>query len=139
MANLVNCFCPVLKTQSLLFFNSLKPKQNERFLIRIQRQRHAPNVSPDEMQAMTKRWMDWIGGIAAQNKLGDRGNRLFPSGKVVKPGNIITDGPYSEIKESIGGYSIVKANSLEEATELAKGCPGLTTGGTVEVREIREM
>ncbi|HXS57479.1 MAG TPA: YciI family protein [Hanamia sp.] len=97
------------------------------------------NVSPDEMQAMTKRWMDWIGGIAAQNKLGDRGNRLFPSGKVVKPGNIITDGPYSEIKESIGGYSIVKANSLEEATELAKGCPGLTTGGSVEVREIREM
>jgi hypothetical protein len=98
-----------------------------------------PNVSPDEMQAMTKRWMDWIGGIAAQNKLGDRGNRLFPSGKVVKPGNIITDGPYSEIKESIGGYSIVKANSLEEATELAKGCPGLTVGGTVEVREISQM
>lgn len=97
------------------------------------------NISPDEMQAMTKRWMDWIGGIAAQNKLGDRGNRLFPSGKVVKPGNIITDGPYSEIKESIGGYSIVKANSLEEATELAKGCPGLTVGGSVEVREIREM
>ena len=98
-----------------------------------------PTGSPDEMQAMTKRWMDWIGGIAAQNKLGDRGNRLFPSGKVVKPGNIITDGPYSEIKESIGGYSIVKADSLEEATEMAKGCPGLTVGGSVEVREIREM
>ena len=98
-----------------------------------------PAGSPDEMQAMTKRWMDWIGGIAAQNKLVDRGNRLFPSGKVVKPGNIITDGPYSEIKESIGGYSIVKADSLEEATEMAKGCPALTVGGSVEVREIREM
>ena len=98
-----------------------------------------PNASPDEMQAMTKRWMDWIGGIAAQNKLSDRGNRLFPSGKVVKPGNVITDGPYSEIKESIGGYSIVKANSLEEAAELAKGCPGLSVGGTVEVREINQM
>jgi len=98
-----------------------------------------PDASPDEMQAMTKRWMDWIGGIAAQNKLGDRGNRLFPSGKVVKPGNIITDGPYSEIKESIGGYSIVKANSIEEAAELAKGCPVFTIGGNVEVREILEM
>lgn len=98
-----------------------------------------PNLSPDEMQAMTKRWMDWIGGIAAQNKLGDRGNRLTPAGKVLKPGNIITDGPYSEIKETIGGYSIVKANSLEEATELAKGCPGLTFGGSVEVREISKM
>jgi hypothetical protein len=99
----------------------------------------APAGSPDEMQAMTKRWMDWIGGIAAQNKLTDRGNRLFPSGKVVKPGNVITDGPYTEIKESIGGYSIVKANSLEEATELAKGCPGLSVGGSVEVREIQQM
>ena len=99
----------------------------------------APAGSPDEMQAMTKRWMDWIGGIAAQNKLTDRGNRLFPSGKVVKPGNVITDGPYTEIKESLGGYSIVKADSLEEATELAKGCPGLTVGGSVEVREIQQM
>jgi hypothetical protein len=99
----------------------------------------APAGSPDEMQAMTKRWMDWIGGIAAQNKLTDRGNRLFPTGKVVKPGNVITDGPYTEIKESIGGYTIVKADSLEEATELAKGCPGLSVGASVEVREIREM
>jgi len=99
----------------------------------------APAGSPDEMQAMTKRWMDWIGGIAAQNKLTDRGNRLFPAGKVVKPGNVITDGPYTEIKESIGGYTIVKAYSLEEATELAKGCPGLSVGASVEVREIREM
>jgi len=88
---------------------------------------------------MTKRWMDWIGGIAAQNKLADRGNRLFPEGKVVKPGNIVTDGPYSDIKESIGGYSIVKANSLEEATEIAKDCPVFAVGGNVEVREIREM
>ncbi|HEY8936239.1 MAG TPA: YciI family protein [Cyclobacteriaceae bacterium] len=51
----------------------------------------------------------------------------------------MTDGPYSEIKELIGGYSIVKANSLEEATELAKGCPILTVGGNVEVREISVM
>ena len=95
-----------------------------------------PERSPEEMQANTKRWMDWIGGIAAQNKLTDRGNRLVPSGKVVKAGNVIADGPYSEIKECIIGYSIVKATSIEEATELAKGCPVLTIGGNVEVREI---
>ena len=92
--------------------------------------------SPEQMQASTKRWMDWIGGIAAQNKLTDRGNRLVPSGKVLKPENVIADGPYTEIKESIVGYSIVKAASVEEATELAKGCPILTIGGNVEVREI---
>ncbi|MES1226190.1 MAG: YciI family protein, partial [Bacteroidota bacterium] len=95
--------------------------------------------SPEEMQAMTKKWMDWIGGIAAQNKLVDRGNRLDGAGKVVRPNNVITDGPYSEIKELIGGYTLVKANSLEEAAALAKGCPILTIGGNVEVREISVM
>jgi hypothetical protein len=98
-----------------------------------------PNSSPEEMQASTKRWMDWIGGIAAQNKLADRGNRLVPSGKVIKAGDVITDGPYTEIKESIVGYSIVKAASINEATELAKGCPIFKIGGNVEVREINEL
>jgi len=95
-----------------------------------------PKRSPEEMQLSTKRWMDWIGGIAAQNKLTDRGNRLVPSGKVVKADNVIADGPYTEIKECIIGYSIVKATSIEDATELAKGCPVLAIGGNVEVREI---
>jgi hypothetical protein len=95
--------------------------------------------SPEEMQAIMKQWMDWIGGIAAQNKLIDRGNRLHGAGKVVKPGNVITDGPYTEIKELIGGYTLVKAASLEEATEMAKDCPILTVGGNVEVREINPM
>jgi hypothetical protein len=98
-----------------------------------------PKGSPEEMQAMTKKWMDWIGGIAAQNKLVDRGNRLDGAGKVVRPNNVITDGPYSEIKELIGGYTLVKANSLDEAAALAKGCPILTLGGNVEVREISVM
>ncbi|HEY4288505.1 MAG TPA: YciI family protein [Puia sp.] len=97
------------------------------------------NPSPEQMQATTKRWMDWIGGIAAQNKLGDRGNRLYPSGKVVKADNVIADGPYTEIKECIVGYSIVKAASIEEATELTKGCPILAAGGNVEVREVNQM
>ena len=100
---------------------------------------NVPNGSPEEMQAMTKKWMDWIGGIAAQNKLANRGNRLATGGKVVKPNNVITDGPYSEIKESVGGYSIVKVDSYEEAVEIAKGCPVLAMGGNVEVREIDQL
>src|SRR3954470_4595136 len=87
-----------------------------------------PKRSPEEMQAMTKKWMDWIGGIAAQNKITNPGNRLIPSGKVVRPGNVVTDGPYTEIKESIGGFTIVKAASIEDAVEMAKGCPILNTG-----------
>ncbi len=63
-----------------------------------------------------------------------RGNRLGSEGNTVKPGNVITDGPFMEIKEAIGGYTLVRAESLEEATEMAKGCPIFKNGGSVEVR-----
>jgi len=98
-----------------------------------------PKASPKEMQASTQRWMNWIAGIAAQNKLVDRGNRLMPTGNVLKGGGIISDGPYTEIKESILGYSIIKADTLEAATELANGCPVLAIGGNVEIREINAL
>jgi hypothetical protein len=95
-----------------------------------------PQPSPEQMQALAKKWMDWFGSIAAQNKLTERGNRLVPAGKVIRPNNVVTDGPYMEIKEALGGYAVVKASSLEEAAELGKGCPVLNYGGSVEVREI---
>jgi hypothetical protein len=98
-----------------------------------------PKASPEEMQATTKLWMDWVGGIAAQNKLVNRGNSLASGGKVVRPNNVITDGPYTEIKELIGGYTIVKCDTYEEAIELSKGCPILSVGGNVEIREIKVM
>jgi hypothetical protein len=96
-------------------------------------------LTPEERQALDKKWMDWIGGIAAQNKLKDVGNRLQREGKVVKPGNLVTDGPYTEIKEAVGGYTLVKASTLDEAAQLAHGCPILSVGGNVEVREILPM
>ena len=98
-----------------------------------------PKGSPEELQALTKKWMDWVGGIAAQNKLSDRGSSLASGGKVVRPNNVVTDGPYTEIKELIGGYTIVKADSIDEAVELASGCPIFSYGGNVEVREINVM
>jgi hypothetical protein len=95
--------------------------------------------SPEQMQAMMKDWQDWMGSIAAQNKLVNSGNRLAQDGQVVKPGGIITDGPYVEIKEAIGGYIIIRAASLGEASEISKGCPVLSIGGNVEVRSIIPM
>ena len=96
-------------------------------------------MTPEQLQAVTTPWMDWMGGLAAQDKLANPGNRLNPDGKVVKPEGIITNGPYVEIKELIGGYSIISADSLEEATEISKGCPILRVGGNVEVRQIVPM
>ena len=98
-----------------------------------------PAGTPEQMEAMTKQWMDWIAGIAAKGKLTDRGNRLTGTGKVVNGNNVITNGPYTEIKETIGGYSMVKSESYDEAVELAKGCPILAVGGNVEVREINPL
>jgi hypothetical protein len=94
-----------------------------------------PQGSPEEMQATAKKWQDWIGSIAAQNKLVETGKRLSFEGKVVRANHVVTDGPYTEIKEAMGGYMFIKAESLDEAIELAQGCPILTMGGNVEIRE----
>jgi hypothetical protein len=95
--------------------------------------------SPEQMQAMMKPWQDWIGSLAAQNKLANSGNRLNSEGKVIKGDKLVTNGPYVETKEAIAGYIVVKAASLDEAAELSKGCPVLQIGGNVEVREVIHM
>ncbi|MEO6669968.1 MAG: YciI family protein [Ferruginibacter sp.] len=96
-------------------------------------------ATAEEGQAEMQKWMDWLGGIAKQNRLTDQGRPLGSAGKVVRANNVVTDGPYTEIKELIGGYSIIKADSFEEAAEIAKGCPILQNGGNVEVRDLVMM
>jgi len=96
-------------------------------------------LSPEQMQSMMKPWQDWMGSLAAQNKLVSSGNRLDSDGRVIKPGKVITNGPYVEIKEAIGGYIIIRADSIDEAAELSKGCPILNVGGNVEVRTLVPM
>ena len=94
-------------------------------------------ASPEQMQIWMKQTMDWIGGIAAQNKF--IGGNGLPSedSKIVWSNNVVTDGPFGEIKETIGGYIMVKADSVEEAVEFAKGSPILQgEGNSIEVRKI---
>lgn len=94
-------------------------------------------ASPEQMQTWMKQTMDWIGGIAAQNKFSGGNGLPFDDAKVVHHGNLVTDGPFGEIKETIGGYIIVKAGSVEEAVAFAKDSPVLQgDGNTVEVRRI---
>lgn len=91
--------------------------------------------SPEEMQAEIKKWQDWIGGIAAQGKF-KATDPLGYEGRTLHPDGTVTDGPYVEAKEIIGGYLICTTETIEEALELAKGCPILEAGGKVEVRDI---
>ena len=94
-------------------------------------------ASPEQMESWMKQTMDWIGGIAAQNKFVGGTGLPFDDARVVHAGNMVTNGPFGDIKETIGGFITVKAESVEEAVEFAKGCPVLQgEGNTVEVRRI---
>ena len=92
------------------------------------------NLTPADFQALAKKWNDWVDGIAKSGKLVSNGRRLALEGKVLKPGGVITDGPFVEIRERLGGYIVVNAESLDEATTLAHGCPALEINGSVEIR-----
>jgi hypothetical protein len=94
-------------------------------------------ASPEQIQVWMKQTMDWIGGIAAQNKFSGGNGLPFQDARVVRPNNVDTNGPFGEIKETIGGYIIVQADTVDEAAEFAKGCPVLQgEGNSVEVRKI---
>ncbi|MBC9797778.1 YciI family protein [Sinomicrobium weinanense] len=91
--------------------------------------------SPEQMQER----MNWLGSIAAQNKLAGKGTTLLPvpgSAKTVKADKVVTDGPYTEIKEFISGFVVVKAETIDEAVEMAKENPIFKIGGNIEVREV---
>ncbi len=109
----------------------------DEFILIFRHQDGQKLASPEQMQIWMKQTMDWIGGIAAQNKFSGGNGLPFEDAKVVWPNNVVTNGPFGEIKETIGGYIIVKANSVEEAVEFAKGSPVLQgEGNSVEVRKI---
>ena len=95
-------------------------------------------ASPEQIQIWMKQTMDWLGGIAARNKYSGQGNGLsFDDSRVVWHKNVVTNGPFGEIKETIGGYVVVKADSIDEAVEFAKGSPVLQgEGNSVEVRKL---
>src|SRR5687767_5681601 len=91
--------------------------------------------SPEQLQER----MNWLASIAAQNKLADKGNTLsVTSAKTVQPGHVVTDGPYTEIKEFISGYIVVKTDTIDEVVELAKTNPIFKLGGNIEVREVMQ-
>jgi len=87
--------------------------------------------SPEDMQAHMQRWGEWMQKAAAD------GFPLQREGKVVGDNaKVITDGPFTEGKEVVGGYVIIEAKDMDHAMEISKGCPIFEFGGTTEIREI---
>jgi hypothetical protein len=93
--------------------------------------------TPEEMNAEMTKWQSWMGNIAQQGKLVG-GQPLYPQGKVLKgTAQKLTDGPFIEGKDIVGGYLIIKANDINDAVSISRGCPSLSVdSGSVEVREI---
>lgn len=117
-----------MKDFMLVFRNS--PRSQEAFA----------NQSPEQLQAEMVLWQAWMGKLAEQGKLID-GQPLHPGGKVLHgTKKKLTDGPFIEGKDIVGGYLLIKANDYDEAVRLSQDCPQLNSDdGTVEVREIMKM
>ena len=101
--------------------------------------RHAAMGTPEAAQQSMQRWMKWMADLEARGHLKDRGQPLENGGKVVRGKNAVTDGPYVEAKDLVGGYSILDARDIDQAVELSEGCPILQGGGSVEVRPVMKM
>jgi len=96
--------------------------------------------SPAEMQSIVQEYMAWAGKLRSEGRMLG-GDELSDSAKIIRgtDGQLnITDGPFAETKETIGGYFLIEADDAAHAVEIAKNCPGLKRNGAVEVRQIIE-
>jgi hypothetical protein len=97
-------------------------------------------ASPEQMQSTMQKWMTWMKQLGEQGHIKDGGHPLEPSGKMVKgKQKTVTDGPYVESKDIIGGYTLIEARDIDEAVKVSLGCPIFETGGGVEVRPIMKF
>lgn len=96
--------------------------------------------SPERAQQMMQKWMAWFKELADNGHVKDRGQPLERAGKLVNgKGKAVTDGPFAEAKDVVGGYTLILAKDLNEAAELSKGCPILEVDGQVEVRPVMKL
>jgi hypothetical protein len=92
-------------------------------------------LSQDEIQSATEKFYVWYDRLINEGKM-KPAQRLASEGKTVARMNVITDGPFGESKEAIGGYWFILAQSLDEAVQIAKGNPCLDCGLLLEIRPI---
>ena len=98
------------------------------------------SLSPEELQNVMSQWTVWFDRLTQQGKI-KSAHPLVDEGKIVawKKGQTVADGPFAESKEAIGGYFLLQVSDLDEALEIAKECPVLRYGMTVEVRPVAAM
>ena len=96
--------------------------------------------TPERAQQSMQRWMAWMKELDAQGHLKERGQPLEMTGKVVRgQAKAVTDGPFTEVKDLVGGFTVIEARDIDQAVELSRGCPILDGGGSVEVSPVMRM
>ena len=94
--------------------------------------------SPAEMQGIVEEYMAWARKLRSEGRMRG-GDELASNGKMIRgfgSSATVSDGPFAETKEAIGGYFLIDADDENHALAIAKDCPGLKRGGAVEVRAI---
>jgi len=107
------------------------------FLLILRGGRARKDMSPTDYQQVVRKYIAWVESLRNSGNY-KGGEPLEKDAKVVsgKQGSLITDGPFAESKETVGGYFMITAGDLDEAAEIARGCPIFDSDGTVEVRQI---
>ncbi len=95
------------------------------------------DLEQEKVQEIVSKWMDWYAGLV-KSGIVESGRPLASEGKVVTAPGVIKDGPFAEAKETVGGYFIMNARSIDDAVAVANQCPGLPYGVKVEVRPLLE-
>ena len=96
-------------------------------------------LSPEAMEAQMGKWMAWVERLNKEGRYVS-GEPLLPGGKLVTGSKkTVTDGPYTEGKEVVGGYFVVNGGNMEEAVDIAKDCPDYEYGGSVQVRQVMKL
>lgn len=97
-------------------------------------------LSAEARAELTRQWNSWVDGLVAAGKM-QQGHPLGLEGRWVSGvrGAKVVDGPYAEAKEAVGGYLFLTVANIDEATEIAKQCPSLPLGLTVEIRPVAEF
>ena len=99
-------------------------------------------LSPEQMQKVIEKYVNWGDRLRSSGVIRDGQKLTDEPGRVIRSsgGQVrVTDGPYSETKEVLGGYYTIAADGYEQAIEVARTCPHLEYGGTIEVRQIDTM
>ena len=96
------------------------------------------DMTPEQMKMTMNNWMSWMKQLKKSKRL-TSGQPLQDGGKVLSGAKGRNVAAFRDRRDSIGGYMLIKARNLGEATRMAKGCPIFNNGGTVEVRAVEQM